>query len=274
MSKIAIIGGTGLTQLEGLQIVDEKHISTPYGPPSDTAKIGNLYQQPVVFLARHGSTHQIAPHKINYLANIWALKFLGVEKIIAVNAVGGITAEMEPGSIVIPDQIIDYTYGREHTYSGIELNLSGDFSGMNNELVLQGFNKNETELQHVDFTLPYDEELRAVLNKHLKKLSAFPFSEQGIYGCTQGPRLETAAEIAKLSRDGCDIVGMTGMPEAALARELDMQYVSVCTVVNWAAGVSNERITMENIYRTLNTGMKRVRALIQSSLTDFNKNDS
>ena len=197
MTTLAIIGGTGLTQLSDLTIIKREQLDTPYGSPSAEFVNGEPNNTPVIFLARHGNPHSIAPHKINYRANIWGLKQLGVEQIIAVAAVGGITSEMVPAHIAIPDQIIDYSYGRLHTFFEDEA------------------------VQHIDFTYPYSQKLRSRLISAAAEAN-IKISPLGTYGCTQGPRLETAAEIQRMERDGCDLVGMTGMPEAALAKELEM----------------------------------------------------
>lgn len=238
MTKLAIIGGTGLSQLADLKIIDREHLSTPYGEASAAFITGELGGKEVIFLARHGNPHHIAPHKINYLANIWGLKQLGVAQIIAVAAVGGITPEMEPAHIAIPDQIIDYSYGREHTFFAADT------------------------VNHIDFTYPYNQTLRAHLITAAAKAN-IKVSPRGTYGCTQGPRLETAAEILRMERDGCDLVGMTGMPEAALAKELDMAYASVNVVANWAAGKTEGEITMAEIEQHLQVGMANIATLLK-----------
>ena len=243
MSKLAIIGGTGLAHLSDLNIVHKQMVHTPYGPASAPLITGELCSGSVVFIARHGHGHTIPPHKINYQANIWALKSLGVEKIIAVAAVGGISEKMAPKTIVIPDQLIDYTYGREHTF------FSDDFSPE----------------RHIDFTSPYDNSLREAMISAADKVDCEVIGT-GVYGATQGPRLETAAEINKLEKDGCDIVGMTGMPEAALARELEMEYATCAVVANWGAGRSKHNITMTEIETNLIDGMKSVRDLLEKTL--------
>lgn len=248
MTKIAIIGGTGLAHLSNLKIIDKQMVHTPYGPASAPLITGELFSQSVVFIARHGHGHTIPPHKINYQANIWALKSLGVERIIAVAAVGGITEKVGPKTIVIPDQLIDYTYGREHTF----------------------FNDDFSPDRHIDFTNPYNHELREVMVSVGKDADCNVVS-QGVYGATQGPRLETAAEINKLEKDGCDIVGMTGMPEAALARELEMEYATCAVVANWAAGRSDSDITMQEIEENLIDGMRSVRGLIEKVLPQILK---
>jgi len=194
-------------------------------------------------LARHGNPHTLAPHKINYRANIWGLKQLGIEQIIAVAAVGGITAQMSPAHIAIPDQIIDYSYERKHTY----------------------FEDGEYPLTHIDFTYPYNQRLRSALISAAAN-ATINVSPIATYGCTQGPRLETAAEIKRMEKDGCDLVGMTGMPEAALAKELNMDYAAIAVVANWAAGKSEGEITMAEIEQHLHIGMANAAQLIKAFL--------
>ncbi len=246
MSKIGIIGGSGLTQLKELTITRRQVVNTPFGEASGAFTHGVLHGKDVVFLARHGNSHHIPPHDINYRANLWALDSLGVDRVIAFNAVGGITAAMAPASIVIPHQIIDYTYGREHTF----------------------FDQQADQVVHVDFTHPYSESLR---NGFFSAAEAIDITvvKNAIYGATQGPRLETAAEVERLERDGCDIVGMTGMPEAVLARELNMSYASCCIVANWAAGKHADLITMEDINANLTSGMATASALLEASISKF-----
>jgi 5'-methylthioinosine phosphorylase len=243
MADVAIIGGTGLNSLKSLEITHREMVQTPYGAPSGPAVFGVVGGREVVFMARHGSGHTIPPHKVNYRANIWALKSLGVKQVIAVAAVGGITPEMTPGRLVFPDQIIDYTSCRDSTY----------------------FEENLESVTHIDFTEPYCAQLRETLIGAARAagLDARP---RGTYGATQGPRLETAAEIARLERDGCDLVGMTGMPEAALARELELCYATCAVVANWAAGKGEGVITMEEIDRHLKSGMDQVRLLLEHTL--------
>lgn len=241
---LAIIGGTGLTSLESLQISRREMVSTPYGEPSGPLTHGELNDKEVIFLARHGYGHTIPPHKVNYRANLWALKHIGVERVIAVAAVGGIRADMEPGALVFPDQIVDYTWSRCHTF--FEADLS--------------------HVTHIDFTHPYCGELREQLIQAARQ-AGLDVRENATYGATQGPRLETAAEIRRLERDGCDIVGMTGMPEAALAREIDLCYATCAVVANWAAGKSDQIITMEEIQRQLVGGMDKVKILLRQLIT-------
>ena len=237
--SIAIIGGTGITQINALKITGEKKLDTPYGKPSAPYVTGVLEGKEIVFLARHGNPHTIPPHKINYRANIWGLKQLGVKHIIAMAAVGGITENMEPAHIAIPDQIIDYSYGREHTFFADDLE----------------------HVTHIDFTYPYSSHIRAKLI-NIAAEKNIVISPIATYGCTQGPRLESAAEIARLERDGCDIVGMTGMPEAALAKELEIDYASIAIVANWGAGKTEGEITLDEIHHYLEKGMNNAVQLL------------
>lgn len=239
MTVHAIIGGTGLTELSGLVLREIRAIETPYGLPSADIVCGEFAGREVLFLARHGHPHRIAPHQVNYRANLWALRHAGAQSVIAVNAVGGIHAAMDTGHFCVPHQIIDYSYGREHTF------FAGDLD----------------HVTHIDFTHPYDAQLRERLIAALQAQGC-AFSDHGVYGCTQGPRLETAAEIARMERDGCDIVGMTGMPEAALARELQLPYACLALVVNPAAGKANEVITMSAIEAALVEGIGQARAVL------------
>ncbi len=240
---LAIIGGTGLTKIEELTVIDEFALQTPFGEPSELYQIAELNGKKLIFLARHGNPHRIPPHKINYRANIWGLKQLGATEIIGVAAVGGITSAMTPAHIAIPDQIIDYSYGREHTFFADDLD----------------------HVTHIDFTLPYSQTLREHIIQAATQAN-INISPRGTYGCTQGPRLETAAEIQRMKRDGCDLVGMTGMPEAALARELEMAYANISVVANWGAGVVEGEITMEEIERNLEVGMNNAIALLKATV--------
>lgn len=240
MAKLAIIGGTGLTSLKGLEIVRSEVIRTPYGDPSAPLTFGELEGNEVIFLPRHGASHTIPPHKVNYRANLWALKESGVELVIAVNAVGGIRADMTPGRLIIPNQIIDYTWSRINTF----------------------FEEGLSEVVHIDFTEPYCESLRQKLIQSAISVGLDAIGE-GTYAATQGPRLETAAEIDRLERDGCDLVGMTGMPEAALARELELCYACIAVVANMGAGRGEEEITMEMIEHHLVKGMADVRSVLE-----------
>ncbi|MDX5374045.1 MAG: S-methyl-5'-thioinosine phosphorylase [Pseudomonadaceae bacterium] len=239
MTTYAIIGGSGLTQLEGLALEQAQDLDTPYGAPSAPLLRGDFAGREVLFLARHGHPHRIPPHQVNYRANLWALKQAGAEAVIAVNAVGGIHPAMGSGHLCVAHQLIDYTWGRAHTFFEGEID----------------------RVTHIDFSRPYDEALRGRLIEALQALG-YPHSSHGVYGATQGPRLETAAEIVRLERDGCDIVGMTGMPEAALARELELPYACLALVVNPAAGKAAGPITMAEIEAELARGIGKVRAVL------------
>lgn len=243
-AETAIIGGTGLTELEGLAVVDERVFDTPWGAPSGPVITGDFRGHRVLFLARHGHPHTIPPHQVNYRANLWALREAGAARVIGVNAVGGITPAMGPARIAVPHQVIDYTWGRGHTYYE-----------QVGEAVLEG-------VTHIDFTFPYDESLRQALLEAASRRQVIAV-DYGVYGATQGPRLESVAEVARLERDGCDLVGMTGMPEAALAAELGLPYACLALSVNWAAGKSDHIITMEEIASALAEGMAGVKAVLE-----------
>lgn len=236
---LAIIGGSGLNQFPELEIVEERSLSTPYGDCSAPLIFACIDNRPLVFLPRHGNGHKLPPHLINYRANIWALKEVGVQQILAVNAVGGMGEGMGPGTFVVPHQLIDYTWGREHSFN----------------FLLEGY------VNHIDFTQPYSPLLRERLAQALME-AGLPFQNQGIYACTQGPRLETAAEIQRLIRDGCSLVGMTAMPEAALAREAEIEYAALCLVVNWAAGLANEELSLAEMMQVLTSGMNDIKKTI------------
>lgn len=246
MKLLAVIGGTGIEQLEGLDIVDKHAVDTPFGDPSRAVQEGSLGSTRLFFLQRHGSPRAIPPHLINYRANLWALRSLGATDVVAINAVGGITPSMRPGSLVIPDQVIDYTWGREHT---VDMGEGG-------------------VLQHIDFSDPYDQDLRERLLAAAGRENVTHVAG-GVHGVTQGPRLESAAEIQRMARDGCDLVGMTGMPEASIARELGLAYASVCMVVNAAAGLDDKPLTLEMMQATLRQEAAVVRKLIGSLAANY-----
>jgi len=241
----AIIGGSGLVKLSALESPRRRVMRTPYGEPSGALTFGALAGQEVVFLARHGYAHTIAPHEINYRANIWALKDLEVEGIFALASVGGIREDLGPGVLAVPDQIIDYTHSRDATF----------------------FQGSGSAVTHVDFTHPYSADLRSRLLGAARGIGE-TVADGGVYACTQGPRLETAAEIDRLQRDGADLVGMTGMPEAALARELEIPYAALAVVVNHAAGrgSSRERIEMSELEEVLGETMVRAVRILEASL--------
>ena len=238
---IAIIGGSGLTQLANLEITRRQIVRTPYGEPSGPLTFGRMGNAEVVFLARHGYGHTLAPHEINYRANLWALHMQGATRVISVCTVGGIAAGLGAGAIAIPDQIVDYTWGRPSTY----------------------FEGSEQPVTHIDFTFPYDEDTRQMAIA-AARAAGVPVVEGGTYAATQGPRLETKAEIDRMEGDGATMVGMTGMPEAALARELRLGYAALAVVVNPAAGrgSSARSVSLEDIGRVIEETMGKVRLIV------------
>lgn len=249
---LGIIGGTGLTKLPGLTVTHRQVIRTPYGEPSGPLTFGELDGHPVVFLARHGYGHTIPPHLVNYRANIWALHHEGVSHMVSVATVGGIHPDLGPGHLCVPDQIIDYTHGRETTFAAY----------------------NGRAVTHEDFTWPYCPDMRKRCMAALGRAHEL-FMDGGVYAAVQGPRLETKAEIDRLARDGVDMVGMTGMPEAYLAREIGLCYAAVAVSVNWAAGrgESAEAISPDVIEVTLAGVMERLRAVLKHlACMDYDEN--
>jgi len=225
--ELAVIGGTGLYQLAGLEDVEPHQPVTRFGAPSGPIRVGMLEGHRVAFLARHGEEHSLPPHQINYRANLVALQALGARRVLALNTVGGITARFGPRVLACPDQLIDYTWGRISTLC----------------------EEPGSEVMHVDFGDPYTPGLRREVLAAATR-AGVALEDGGCYGATQGPRLETRAEIARMRRDGCDLVGMTGMPEAALARELGLDYACLAVVANWAAGAGPdvaEVITLQDV---------------------------
>ena len=244
---LAIIGGTGLSQIEGLRSAGFKRIATPYSEKRISIELYQYAGQTIAFLPRHGKDHIIPPHKINYRANIWALLTIGVKRIVAINAVGGIHKETGPGNFSLPDQIIDYTHSRAGTFFEDDLEF----------------------VTHIDFTEPFSLTLRTELSAAFQKVNEDRglkknLFAKGVYGCMQGPRLETAAEIKRLQNDGCDIVGMTGMPEAALAREVKLDYGMLALSVNWAAGIGESEILISEIESHVKAGMGFVTDVVKT----------
>ena len=247
MIDLAVIGGTGVYALGELGDVETHQPVTAYGAPSGPIRVGTYAGKRVAFLARHGEGHSLPPHKINYRANLAALKAIGATRVLALNTVGGITSQCGPRVLACPDQLIDYTWGRISTL------CEGD--------VHHGMS---TEVLHVDFGDPYTPDLRASVIAAAKR-ACVPLVGAGCYGATQGPRLETKAEIARMRRDGCDLVGMTGMPEAGLARELGLDYACLAIVANWAAGAGpdpDEVITLQDVLDNVATVMEGVPRLL------------
>lgn len=246
---LAIIGGSGLYTLgDDFHLRDQLSRQTPYGDTSADVLLGSWQEVDIAFLPRHGAEHAVPPHAVNYRANLWALGQAGVDRIIAVNAVGGIGAEMAPGTLVLPRQLIDYSCGREHSFH----------------------DGSDGKVRHVDFSQPYSADLQDDLLQAARQLQ-LPLLHAGTYGCTNGPRFETAAEIERMRRDGCSIVGMTGMPEAALARELDIDYACLAVVVNWAAGIGDDDISMEDIMAVLEHGVGEIRPLLRAAARLLNR---
>lgn len=235
--KLAVIGGTGA--LEMFRPLSNAAMTTPFGAPSDRPRQVDAGGSEVWFLARHGDPHRIPPHKINYRANIHALKILGVDSVLAINAVGGLAPGLAAGTMVAPDQLIDYTWGRAHTFS----------------------DGGSAPLRHIDFTRPFDGPLRDRLLEAAAR-TGHEVIDGGCHAVTQGPRLETAAEVSRLAADGCDLVGMTAMPEAALAREAGLDYASLCVVANAGAGLEDGPITEDDIHRVLQAAMRNVKDVI------------
>jgi len=239
----AIIGGSGLAKLSTLEAPRRQVMRTPYGEPSGALTFGRVAGAEVVFLARHGYGHTLAPHEINYRANLWALRELKVEGVMSVATVGGIRSDMGPGTLVVPDQIIDYSHSRKATF----------------------FEGSEMPVIHVDFTEPYTPALRQRLLGAAAACGEAVI-DGGVYACTQGPRLETAAEIERIARDGGDMVGMTGMPEAVLAREAELAYATLGVVVNHAAGRgdSKHEIKLEELEEVMRATMTRAVRIMNS----------
>lgn len=239
---LGIIGGSGLTQLASVDVSHREVVRTPYGEPSGPLTFGRIGGHDVVFIARHGYGHTIPPHLVNYRANIHALETSGVTQIVSVASVGGIRGDLGPGALVVPHQIIDYTWGREMTFQ----------SGGDGPVI------------HVDFTEPYDAAVRQLLLDVSRRIGE-DVIDGAVYATTQGPRLETAAEINRMAADGADIVGMTGMPEAGLARELELPYAALCVVSNWAAGRADSLhgIKFDSLEAVLQLAMTRVRRVIE-----------
>lgn len=239
MPAFGIIAGSGLDSIPGLDIAERVGLTTPFGAPSDDYGIGRLAGKDVVLLSRHGPAHSIQPQRINYRANLWGFRELGVERIISVNASGGISRQMRPGDIIVPDQIVDMTSGRESTFYDAE------------------------EVVHIDFTEPYCPDLRRYMFR-ASESSGVPVTKTGTYLCVNGPRLETAGEIRTFSLWGADMVGMTAMPEAVLARELGICFAGIAVITNFAAGISAGRLTTAEVMETMKASLHRVRLLLQA----------
>jgi 5'-methylthioinosine phosphorylase len=241
---LALVGGTGLTKLD--TSLESIPIETPYGNPSADIRVIETDPVRLLFLPRHGNPHRFPPHCVNYRANMWALREAGADHVLAVYAVGGVCEPYAPATLAAPDQLIDYTWGRQHTYCDSE----------------------HIELEHVDFTNPYDGQLRSSLLRAAAKAS-IDVRDGGCIGVFQGPRLESAAEVEKARRDGCHMAGMTALPEAGLARELGLDFAGLAVVSNWGAGVSGELLSEDDIAETLKEPMMRVRALLRALIKEL-----
>jgi 5'-methylthioadenosine phosphorylase len=244
MPKIGIIAGSGFYDIEGVRVKEHKEIKTPYGSPSDPYRVCEWSGIEFAFLSRHGSPHRLAPHKVNYRANIWGFRELGVERVLSVSAAGGINPELKPGDIVVTDQIIDMTHGRASTF----------YDG--------------AEVVHIDFTMPYCPELRnSIFNAG--RGTGVGLKDSGTYICVNGPRLETKAEIAFFAKTGGDVVGMTGMPEACLAREIEICFSGISVVTNYAAGISAAKLTAIEVVETMKVSMDKIRRLLMGTLENI-----
>ncbi len=245
--KIAIIGGSGLYSLNSIKKTEKKRIETPYGT-SPGIVVGEFEGKKLAFLPRHGEGHTTPPHKINFRANLWSLKELGIERILATTAVGSLRKEFEPGKLIILDQFLDFTKNREKTF----------------------YEGNGEKVVHVDMTNPYCPELRKILIEIGKK-RGIPIEEKGTYACTEGPRFETAAEIKMLKKMEADVVGMTNVPESVLARELEMCYSTISVVTNYAAGISADKLTHKEVAEIMDKNIKKVQNLIFSSIPEISE---
>ncbi len=238
MPRIALVAGSGLEK--SFKLDRELEVKTPFGQVRASAM--EVFGYPVVFLPRHGGEHSIPPHMINYRANIYALKELGVEKVVATNAVGSLRTRIRPGDYVIPDQLLEFTKGRPATF----------FDGADGRVV------------HTDLTETYSPEVREALIDSFKEKKAL-LHRKGVYVCTEGPRYETPAEISMFRRLGGDIVGMTGYPEAVLAKELEIEYATVCVVTNYGAGMQ-DRVDHQEVLRLMDKSMEDVRHHLKAAV--------
>lgn len=240
---VAVIGGSGFHRWEPFEHATTREVDTPYSAEPVQVFQGSLAGQSIVFVPRHGPAHSLPPHEINYRANLWALKQLEVTAVVAIATVGGISTAARPGALMIPDQVLDYTYGRAQTF----------------------YDGADGIVAHVDMTEPYCGPLRRCLVAAAAQCGV-DMVDGGTYAATQGPRFETAAEIKCLERDGADVVGMTGMPEAALARELQLAYAAIAIIVNPAAGKAGGGISMEQVRAWQSSGRAQMEKLLACAL--------
>jgi 5'-methylthioadenosine phosphorylase len=245
MPMLGVISGSGMYDIPGLEIKESVTISTPYGEPSDAYRIGTLAGKEVAFLPRHGFPHRIQPHKINYRANIWGLREIGVRKIISIGASGGISGKTGPGMVTVPHQIIDMTSGRLSTFY------------------------DEEEVVHIDFTDPFCPDLRNYIFKAAER-SGVEVIKSGVYICVNGPRLETSAEVRTFALWGADMVGMTAMPEASLARELGICFAGISIITNYAAGITPGKLAAKEVVENMRLSVEKLSALLKEFFTsDF-----
>lgn len=238
---LAIIGGSGVYNPYMLERAREVRVETPYG--MITPLVGEYNGEEVAFLPRHGADHSVPPHRVNYRANIWGLRSLGVDRIIATTAVGSMNPQMVPGDCVIIDQFIDFTKDRPHTfYEG------GEFG-----------------VVHVDYTEPYCPEVRKILLEAAESLG-MKAHDRGTYVCTEGPRFETPAEIRMFAMLGGDLVGMTNVPEVVLAREVGICYATISMVTNFAAGISSGPLTHEEVLTIMKENTENLRRMLLKAL--------
>ncbi|HID78931.1 MAG TPA: S-methyl-5'-thioadenosine phosphorylase [Aquifex aeolicus] len=252
---LAIIGGSGLYKVEGLEVLQELEVKTPFGEPSSPIIKAKYKDYTLFFLARHGRRHQYPPHKVPYRANVWALKTLGVKYVIGVNAVGGINKFLKAGDFVIVDQFLDFTKGRTYTFYEGKFSPSCEGKGKYEKLLLQ------KKVVHIDVTEPFCPTIRGILKEVLTE-KGFPYHYGGTYVATEGPRLETAAEIRMFTLLGCDVVGMTMVPEVVLAKELEMHYAGLCVVTNPAAGLKDEKLTSEEVINLMRQKEEQIKEVI------------
>lgn len=265
---LGVIGGSGLYNIEGIKVIDEIEVKTPWGEPSDKYIITEIYDKKVIFLPRHGKGHKFPPHLINFRANLWGFRKLGVNKIFSISAVGGINPLLKAGDFVISNQFIDFTKSRPQTfYEGVYSKYDEEDS--NNDLVNQ-YLKNK-RVVHIDVSFPFCPYMQSILRKSFRDLG-FSYKDNSTYIATEGPRLETSAEIKAMANLGADIVGMTLVPEIVLARELSMHFVSISIITNLAAGISGDRLTSDEVIEMMHQKNEDIKKVILKFVENLNEN--
>jgi len=255
---LGIIGGSGLYEIEGIKVLEERNLLTPYGEPSDSYIISEVNGKEVVFLSRHGRGHRIPPHLINYRANIWGFRMLGVDKILSVGAVGGINPLLRAGDFVITDQFLDFTKVRPNTFYEGDYTIydeNDDKGDLVSEYLRNG------RVVHIDVSEPFCKDMRKILINTCEELK-LRYHSKGCYVATEGPRLETSAEIKMFSLLGADIVGMTLVPEIVLARELNMHFASINVITNLAAGISENRLTSDEVIEMMKIKQEELKKIV------------